>query len=432
MSENVREIVFDALMLIDEEGRKSHLVVREVLNKYDYLDNADKNFIKRLTEGTVQKRITLDYVLDGFAERKMAKCKPAVREILRMAAYQILFMERVPDSAACDEAVKLCNKRSRKELSGFVNAVLRKVSENKDRALIFDDIEDPVIKLSVKYSLPEELVRLLTKEYDDGEALIAALSLERPTVVRIVDPSETDKIENAWKEKGISFVKSPIIENAYRLEGFHGAGELPGFDEGLVYIQDESSMLCVRTALEDAPPDPVILDLCAAPGGKSVYMAELLKGRGSIRSFDVSEEKVALLKMNMERLQFENVTCEVNDASLRREDLMESADIVVADVPCSGIGVISRKSDIKYNITNEGMAELCALQKKIALNAADCVKPGGLLVYSTCTLHKAENERTVRYILKNRPEFSLETERTLRPDRDDTDGFFVARLRKNG
>ena len=111
---------------------------------------------------------------------------------------------------------------------------------------------------------------------------------------------------------------------------------------------------------------------------------------------------------------------------------MESADIVVADVPCSGIGVISRKSDIKYNITNEGMAELCALQKKIALNAADCVKPGGLLVYSTCTLHKAENERTVRYILKNRPEFSLETERTLRPDRDDTDGFFVARLRKNG
>lgn len=430
MSTDTREIVFDALMLITNDGRKSHLVIREVLNKYDYLDNTDKNFIKRLTEGTVQKLITLDYGLDMFSERKMNRCKPAIRTILRMAAYQILFMERVPDSAACDEAVKLCNKRSRKELSGFVNAVLRKLSENKEQVFLFDNITDKVTRLSVKYSVPEHIVSMFIKEQDAPEELLRGLTEERPTVVRITDETKEMEILKQFDNAGIEYAKSPLVEHAYRLKSFHGVNELPGFSEGIVYIQDESSMLCVKEALKTDEKEPVIIDVCAAPGGKTMYIAELLKGHGTIRSFDVSEEKVQLLRDNNERLGYTNITCEVQDGSEYRADLKETADIVICDVPCSGLGVISRKSDIKYNVTNEGMAELCNLQKQIALNAADYVKKGGILMYSTCTVHKAENQKAVKYILNNRPEFVLEYDRQLRPDIDGTDGFYLARLRK--
>lgn len=430
MNTDTREIVFDALMLITEDGRKSHLVIRDVLNKYDYLENADKNFIKRLTEGTIQKMITLDYAVDLFSDKKISKCKPAIRIILRMAAYQILFMERVPDSAACDEAVKLCNKRSRKELSGFVNAVLRKLSENKENALCFDDITDKVLRLSVKYSVPEHLVAMFIKEQTEPETLLQGLTEERPTVVRITDEEKESELLKRFDEAGIEYIKSPLVEHAFRLKGFHGVSELPGFSEGLVYIQDESSMICVREAIKDTPEAPTVIDVCAAPGGKTMYLAELLKGQGSIQSFDVSEEKVELLRENTERLGYSNITCGVQDGSEYREDLKETADIVICDVPCSGLGVISRKSDIKYNVTNEGMAELCNLQKKIAVNAADYVKKGGVMIYSTCTIHKAENQKAVKYILSNRPEFVLEYEKQLRPDKDDTDGFYIARLRK--
>ncbi len=430
-NDNIREIVFDALMLIDDEGKKSHLVIREVLDKYDYLNSADKNFIKRVTEGTVQKRITLDWVLNKFADRPMHMCKPSVREVLRMGAYQILYMDRVPDSAACDEAVKVCVHKCRKEFSGFVNAVLRKVSTEKENVLDFDSIENEVKRLSVKYSLPENIVLMLTKEQDNAEALIDALAKERPTVVRILKPEREEELLRAWKEEGVRIEKSPHLEYVYRLGGVKGVASLPGFRGGMLYFQDESSMLCVRKALEDINDNPVIIDLCAAPGGKTMYAAELLNGKGTIRSFDVSEEKVSLLKQNAQRLGFKNVSCSVNNARKFNDEYKEIADLVIADVPCSGIGVMSRKSDLKYHITNEGMAELCKLQKEIILNAADYVRPGGVLCYSTCTIHQAENEKAVKYLLKNRPEFTLEYEKQLRPDVDDTDGFYIAKLRKN-
>ncbi|MCQ2519907.1 MAG: methyltransferase domain-containing protein [Lachnospiraceae bacterium] len=454
MSENIREIVFDCLLETDVHERKSHLVMREVLDKYDYLDNTDKNFIKRVFEGTIQKRITLDYALNRMMEKPLEKNKIEIIEILRMGAYQVLFMDRVPDSAACDEAVKLTKKRSRSELSGFVNGVLRAVSREKAKILSFDDIDDDISGLSVKYSMPEWIVRMLNKEQKQGEALINALAEQRPTVVRITDAKKTEELLKNWEETGIAHKKSENIPNVFEVSNFHGMGELPGFAEGLLYVQDESSMLSIRKAVEvflerfgdeNKESNPAtesalekkigeanltglkILDTCAAPGGKSVYIAELLNGMGEIISLDVSEDKVSLLRENMERLGHKNVSCSVWDATVFNPEFENKFDIVICDVPCSGLGVISRKSDLKYRVTNESMISLCELQKQIADNAKKYVKKNGILLYSTCTIHKAENEKTAKYICSGGG-YELICEKQLLPNLDNTDGFYFAVL----
>lgn len=429
MSENIREIVFDSLLLWEKEKRKSHLLIREVLDKYDYLNNSDKNFIKRLFEGTIQKMITLDYCLNKYSDREIKKCKPEIRVILRMSAYQILYMDRVPDSAAINEAGNICKKRSRKELLGFVNAVLRKLSENKEKVTDFSTIEDRLGRLSVTYSQPEDIVKLFIKEIEKPEELLESLSKERPTVARILSENK-DEILSDWEKKGISFAKSSISEDAYILENVHGIADLPGFNEGKVYIQDESSMLCVKKALENEKRPLALLDLCAAPGGKTVMAASLLDNESTILSCDVSDNKVSLIKENIERLGFTNVSFKVNDATVYNEEFFEAFDVVICDVPCSGLGVLQRKSDIKYRITNEEMKEICDLQKSIADNAVKYVKKGGVLLYSTCTIHKAENEKAVKRIL-SKENFSVEYEKQLLPHIDNTDGFYIAKLRKH-
>lgn len=436
MSENIREIVFDCLVETDINEKKSHLVMRDVLDKYDYLDNVDKNFIKKLFEGTVQKRITLDYALNFVMKKPLEKNKPEVIEILRMGAYQILFMDRVPDSAACDEAVKLLKKRSRPELSGFVNASLRSVSRMKDSILAFDSIEDEAKRWSVKYSVPEWIVRMLNKEQKKGEALIASFDRERPTFVRIVKKERESLITKEWEKAGVSFEKSNRFDCVYKVSDFHGINELFGFDTGDLYIQDESSMISVSSAFkegyisEDKFEKLRVLDMCAAPGGKSVYTSELLKGKGSILSLDVSEQKVSLLKDNIERLSIANMECDVWDATIKNESFVDGFDLVICDVPCSGLGVMARKSDIKYRISNESMISLCQLQKAIVDNALLYVKKGGILLYSTCTMHKAENEKMVKYIVNN-GDYVLLEDKQLIPSEDDTDGFYFAVLKRN-
>lgn len=426
---NVRKIVFDSLMEI-ETGKKSHLVIRQVLDKYDYLSTADKNFIKRLTEGTIQKRICLDYAINLFSEKEVDKLKPAIRQILRMGVYQILFMDRVPDASACDEAVKLVRTESRSEFVGFVNAILRNVSKNKEKCLDYSVIEDTVKRLSIQYSTPEWIVRMFIKEKLCVSELLEAFEKIRPTCVRIRMPEKKEEILSKWHLAGVEFTESRYIENVYLVDGFAGAGELYGFDEGYLYLQDESSMICVKKAVENLPKNPLIIDLCAAPGGKSIFASDLLEGNCQVKAFDVSEGKVRLISENIERMHIDCITSEVGDATVCNESLVGKADLVIADVPCSGLGVIGRKSDIKYNVSNELMRDLCALQKSIVDNAVKYVKPGGVLMYSTCTIHKAENEKMVKYVIENYPEFSLEYEHQLLPYVEETDGFFMARLRK--
>ncbi len=431
---NLRVIVFDSLMECLKNGRKSHILIKDVLDKYDYLDNTDKNFIKKLFEGTIEKMITLDHVLDECSSKPMSKCKFEIKLILEMAAYQILFMDRVPDSAACDEAVKLCKKKSREELSGFVNGVLRALVRRKDELLKFDSIEPLSTRMSVKYSVPEWIVSMMIKEIVGKDPVKAdkffkALTDKRPTVVRITDKDKESDILSKWDEKKINYVKSEKSERVYRLFDHGSVSEIPGFGEGLLYIQDESSMMAVKEAVSFCPNAKTMLDLCSAPGGKGIYALELLGRDAEGILADVSEEKVALINDNLQRLNIKNATSVINDATILKEEFIDRFDMVIADVPCSGLGVISRKSDLKYNISNEGMAEICKLQKNIVDTAVRYVKKDGIILYSTCTLHKAENEKMRAYIM-DKGGFELLSEKRLCPDSDDTDGFFFAVFKK--
>ena len=417
-----------------KNGRKSHILIKDVLDKYDYLDNTDKNFIKKLFEGTIEKMITLDHVLDECSSKPMSKCKFEIKLILEMAAYQILFMDRVPDSAACDEAVKLCKKKSREELSGFVNGVLRALVRRKDELLKFDSIEPLSTRMSVKYSVPEWIVSMMIKEIVGKDPVKAdkffkALTDKRPTVVRVTDKDKESDILSKWDEKKINYVKSEKSERVYRLFNHGSVSEIPGFGEGLLYIQDESSMMAVKEAVSFCPNAKTMLDLCSAPGGKGIYALELLGAQAQGILADVSEEKVALINDNLQRLNIKNATSVINDATILKEEFIDRFDMVIADVPCSGLGVISRKSDLKYNISNEGMAEICKLQKEIIDKAMGYVKKDGILLYSTCTLHKAENEKMRAYIM-DKGGFELLSEKRLCPDSDDTDGFFFAVFKK--
>ena len=431
---NLRVIVFDSLMECLKNGRKSHILIKDVLDKYDYLDNTDKNFIKKLFEGTIEKMITLDHVLDECSSKPMSKCKFEIKLILEMAAYQILFMDRVPDSAACDEAVKLCKKKSREELSGFVNGVLRALVRRKDELLKFDSIEPLSTRMSVKYSVPEWIVSMMIKEIVGKDPVKAdkffkALTDKRPTVVRITDKDKESDILSKWDKKKINYVKSEKSERVYRLFDHGSVSEIPGFGEGLLYIQDESSMMAVKEAVSFCSNAKTMLDLCSAPGGKGIYALELLGRDAEGILADVSEEKVALINDNLQRLNIKNATSVINDATILKEEFIDRFDMVIADVPCSGLGVISRKSDLKYNISNEGMAEICKLQKDIVDKAMGYVKKEGILLYSTCTLHKAENEKMRAYIM-DKGGFELLSEKRLCPDSDDTDGFFFAVFKK--
>ncbi len=447
VNENIREITLDTLITLDTEHKKSHLYIRDVLLNYDYLDYRDKAFFKRLSEGTISYRLTLDYILDSVSTKPMEKCKVTVRNLLRMSAYQILYMERVPDNAVVDEACKLCKKKHYDQFVPFVNAVLRKVSKDKESLLDFESIQDESLRLSVKYSCPEWIVKMFKKEQGDAEGILRGLLRVRPTTVKIIDKEKTPAILKKWDEGKLSYKPAKYVADAFYLEGFEGIESVYGFKEGFFFIQDESSMMAAMATGAHEKSNLTVIDVCAAPGGKSMFTASKMRGKGEVLSFDVSESKVQLIRENVSRCRLTNVFPAVADASEYHEELKEKADILICDVPCSGLGVMARKSDIKYNISNEAMKDICNLQKKILLNVCNYLKPGGVLIYSTCTIHKAENEKMVKFILNNLPfrgdslkpflPTAFEKEREsdfylqLLPTEEGTDGFFIARFVKD-
>lgn len=448
MSENIREIVLDTLYELETGDNKSHLLIRDVLDKYDYLDARDKAFYKRVSEGTITTQLTLDYVLNILSSKPMDKCKPMVRCILRMSAYQILFMDKIPEHAVIDEAVKLCRKRSFEEFCRFVNGILRNLCDKKKVLLDFDKIEDNITRLSVKYSMPENLVRMFIKEQEDAENLLRAFGNIRPVCVKVRRPEMVPELTKSWKQAGIEVIPCTLIENAFYVKGLEGAYALSGFSDGELIIQDESSMLVgLATGLKKGD-NKTVIDVCAAPGGKTSCVADIMYPNGKVISRDVSDRKTELITENIERLNLTNVSVDVHDATILDESLIETADVLICDVPCSGLGIIGRKADIRYNITNENMKSICDLQKEIINTVWQYVKPGGVMIYSTCTIHKAENEKMVKYILNNLPfdgdslkeaipvlyKKPRESENyvQLLPNVDNTDGFFIARFVRRG
>lgn len=431
MTSNIREIVLDALLELEKSTAYSSQVIKAILDKYDYLPEQEKRFVKRLTEGCVERRIELDYILDSYSTVPVSRMKPVIRCLMRMGVYQLLYMDGVPDSAVCNEAVKLAGKRKFVNLKGFVNGVLRKIASQKGDIPLPDADAEPVRALSVKYSMPEWIVGLWLEEYGREQTcgLLGRLLEVRPVTIRFasqVTRQQRQDYIDSWQAAGVRVTQSEYLEYACYLEGVGGVTALAGYGEGAFIVQDISSMLCVEAA--GLKEGDIVMDVCAAPGGKTLLAAQTA---AHVLARDVSEKKLLRIRENAQRMGLEHkVTVQLWDAAETDEDRIESADVVFMDVPCSGLGVLGKKRDIKYHVTPESLESLIQLQRRIIQGSWRYVKPGGVLMYSTCTINRRENEENCRYICDHYP-FTLEESRQLLPQEAHMDGFFYARLRRD-
>jgi 16S rRNA (cytosine967-C5)-methyltransferase len=354
---------------------------------------------------------------------------------MRMSVYQIMFMDSVPDSAACNEAVKLASKHKFVNLKGFVNGVLRNISRNKD-SIAYPDKEKNggADYLSVVYSMPLWICEKWLERFgfEKTENMLKFFLEPRPTTVRLNrNFFENDEAVDAFikelEDAGAVVKKNALLPYVLELEKTDNIRFLPGFMEGKFTVQDCSSILLTETA--DPQPGQTVIDVCAAPGGKSLHAAERVGASGKVISRDVSERKCDLIRDNADRMGLTNITVEAHDARQQDESLSEKADVLYLDVPCSGLGIMGRKNDIKYNITEDGIRELNALQWEIVKTSWSYVKKDGILMYSTCTVSKSENEDMVDKICSELP-FEVVSMRQIIPGEDGCDGFFIAKLRR--
>lgn len=435
-----RELILDILMEILEKGGYSHVVLRQALEKYQYLEKQDRALITRITEGTIEYRMTIDQILNRCSKVPVEKMKPVIRTILRMSVYQIFWMDRIPDRAVCSEAVNLAVCRRFSGLKGFVNGVLRTIIREKD-SFDFSD-------LSLRYSMPSWLISMWEREYDaeTTESMLRSFLEDRPTSVRCnLDRASMEEICSSLMEEGVSAEKSPLAAHGLLISGYDYLEVLSAFQKGWIQVQDASSALVGQAASPCAGDQ--ILDVCGAPGGKSLDLADRLKGTGLVTVRDLTEQKVALIEDNIERSGFSNICAQVWDAREFDSRWENQADIVIADLPCSGLGIIGKKPDIKYQASPEQIDSLAVLQREILSAVRRYVKPGGKLIYSTCTISRKENQEQRDWILQEFPEFeplSLEKELggsvqesslkegylQLLPGKHPCDGFFIAAFRK--
>ena len=352
-------------------------MINDALNNR-LMDQRDRAFFVRLVHGSLEYQIQSDYIINQFSKVAVDKMKPLIRNVLRMSVYQIMHMDKIPDSAACSEAVNLVKKTSFRNLAGFVNGVLRTISREKDRI----DLSER----GVKYSVRPWMLGLLddTIGADNTDAFLAYSLSDHKTSVRacgkLIEPQYFDP--------------SGIYDDMYFVKDIASLTSLRDWREGRIIVQDISSSLPVRMA--QLRENDIVFDVCAAPGGKAVQAAQMLNGTGHVYAFDISEKKIGLINENIQRLGLRNISAEVRDASVFYPELSRKADVVIADLPCSGIGTIAHKPDIKNRLTPEDCIGLAGLQKKILENVKKYVKPGGKLVYSTCTLDHFENQDNLR------------------------------------
>ena len=400
----LRGIALEILLEITQEKEYSHLAIRNALNKVQYLPKQDRAFINRLVEGTLEYMLRIDYVLNQFSSVRVNKMKPVIRNILRSGVYQLMFMDSVPDPAACNEAVKLAQKKGFYSLKGFVNGVMRNVARKKEEIIYPDKNRDPEEYLSVYYSVPQWLVKRWVQTYgtETTECMLKDFLTDHPLTIRCqLYRVEQELTVNSLKGQGATVEQAPYLPYAFYLSDYSHLEGLKSFVMGRFVVQDVSSMLVTEAA--DPKPGDYVIDLCAAPGGKSLHLSELLNGTGTVEARDLTEYKIGLIEENIARVGNENIITKVSDATVLDKEAIEKADIVIADLPCSGLGVIGNKSDIKYNVTQNQIDELVELQRKILKQVSKYVKQGGKLLYSTCTVNRQENDSNVKWIQDNLP-----------------------------
>ncbi len=422
-----REGAWQSLIRCTEAKKYANLELDAAIRKYGFT-GPDRALFTRLVYGVIERKITLDYFLSLLSSKPPEKLDLPVLLLLELGAYQILFSDGIPDHAAVSETVELCKRSHWRSASGFVNAVLRNLIRQRDALPLPEAGTDTWY--SVRYAVAPWIVRVLREAYGDGRAekTLAAFLSETPLTLRV----NTLRVGRGellaeLKEAGIEAYPASEAETGVVLPSPVPVSELICLKEGRCFVQDESSQLCVRAV--GALPGETVYDLCACPGGKSFGLAMEMENKGYLRSSDLHESKCSLLSAGAGRLGITVLHAAASDASVPDPALFETADRVLCDVPCSGLGVIGKKPDLRHKEEAEA-ARLPSVQKKILATGSRYLKPGGTLVYSTCTLAPAENRGVVDPFLAENPAFTLIEDRTVFPYERNSDGFYYAVLKK--
>ena len=414
-----REAALLALNDILYNGKYSNIAVKEMLGKCRGMDKTEKAFFTNLVYGVISRHFTLEYVISQYSAIKLKKLARYVKIILELGFYQIIYLDKVPESAAVNECVKLSKRYCKKGSDRFINGVLRAFLKN--RCVIPDD------DLAVKYSFSQEMTEMFLEQfgYEFSDQLMQALNtppdiMLRPNTLKtdadkLSELLEADGIENTVTDYGMVISDGfDIASNRLYKEGYFTPQDRGAYTASVVLAPKEGE---------------TIIDMCSAPGGKATHIAELMKDNGNILAFDIHEHKVSLINNSAKRLGFNSINAQVGDSAVYNSELNGIADRVLCDVPCSGWGIIRRKPDIKLSHTD--LCELYDIQKKILDNGAKYVKIGGCIVYSTCTVNKKENEEIISGFLSKNKNFEKIYEKTFYPNIDGCDGFYVCRLNKN-
>ena len=432
-----RETALNALIACRKSGAWSNGVLKDYIVR-DRLDSRDAALASKMCYGVLQNRMKLDFYLKQLLTGKLKDLHPVIRDILHLGLYQLYELDKIPDSAAVNESVDLAKRYCKKLRTGpgLVNAVLRSAIRSRET------LEQPRGWQEI-YSHPQALIDLLLPYVGKArmEKMLAANNEAPDTVIQVNTlVTDTETLRRDLEESGISAEPHPWMKDCLVLNGTGDMEKIPAFREGRFYVQDAAAKLSVLCA--QLPQNSRVLDCCAAPGGKSFAAGVAMGDTGSVTSCDVHPHKIKLIENGAARLGIQNLTARVMDASQSMAEWVDGFDAVIADVPCSGLGIIRKKPDIRYKNLAE-MKDLPELQLKILKNQANYVRPGGLLLYSTCTLVRAENEGVVEAFLKARPDFVTEKlplpapfpanesgMLALVPGEYDTDGFFICRLRR--
>ncbi len=444
---NPREIAAEAMMEIMEDGAYNNMALRRLLRQNGAMPPKDRALVTEIVNGTLRNLYYIDHVLNQFSKTKTEKMKPWVLAVMRTAVYQMYFM-KIPDSAACNEGVKLIAQRGLAPLKGFVNGVLR--TAGREKAAVILPKEGTAEFLHIRYSHPLWLMKMWLAYfgYAETEKLCQANNQSPDVTIRVnILKTEKPLLKKQLEQAGVTAVEGRIAPFALHLKKTADIGRLQVFLEGLFHVQDESSQLAVE--LLDPQKGEAILDLCAAPGGKSFTIAEKMENTGNLVCGDIYEHKIELIAEGAKRLGIEIIAPIRQDATQWNEKYVNAFDRVLVDAPCSGLGLMGKKPDIRLKKNGDEIDDLVPMQRKILSNGASYVKPGGILIYSTCTLCRKENEKNVEWFLQNHPEFIPEdiseflpqalwqesAERghiTLLPHKSKTDGFFIAKMKRKG
>ena len=436
---SARKTALDALIACRKQAAWSNGVLKDYIDR-DKLDHRDAALATRLCYAVLQNRSLLDHFLQQLLTGKVKDLHPVVRDILHMGLYQIYELDKIPESAAVNESVDLAKKycRTQRFAPGLVNAVLRSAVRTKGTLQQPTSLED-------RYSHPQKLINLL-EGYVGKERLEPMLAANNDTPQTVVQVNTlritTEELIEKLEQEDVTALPHSWMPDCLVLSNTGSLEKLQAFKDGLFYVQDAASKLAVRCAGIQAGDATRVLDCCAAPGGKTFAAAIMMENKGHIRSCDIHRHKTTLIQHGADRLGLDCVLVREQDATENHAGWLEKMDVVLADVPCSGYGIIRKKPDIRYKDPDD-MARLPQLQLKILDKQAEYVKPGGVLLYSTCTLVRGENEAVIEAFLKHRSDFALEPlvlppvfprnttgMLTLVPGEYDTDGFFIAKLRR--